>query len=139
MKTIISLTTKLKSADFDYTAAAEELDEHKERSQRFLGQLEIQQGTVATPNSQLKSPDIATKMREFVTSYNQLMVPNDAPKESITRRFLKLSLLCHPGQGRSQEAYVRLQHAQQNLRSRRPQCLWNQGMRSFRSRSQFQN
>ena len=106
-----SLRTNLKSAESEYIVAFEELDEQKERSQCLLERLKIQQGTVATLDRELKTPDVATKLSENLGLYH----PKHAPIDSITKRLRKLSLLCHPHQGRIQKAFGRLQRAHRIL------------------------
>ena len=86
----------------------EELDEQKEKSQCLLEQLKFQ-GTVATVDRELKTRDIATKEGDFLNLYQQLMVPNDAPMDSITKRLRKPILLCHTDKGGTQEVFVWLQ------------------------------
>ena len=76
----------------------EEPDEQKERSQNLLEHPQIQQLIVSTLTFELQTRDDASKMNEVVGFYKQLMVPNDARVDSITRRFRKLSLLYHPDQ-----------------------------------------
>ena len=115
MKTIANLTTKLRSAGSGYIGTVEELEEQKERSQGWLEQLKIQRSTVASPDHEVKTCDIATKMIEIPSLCQQLMMPNDAPLYSITRRFRKLSFLCHPDHGGTQKAVVRLERAHQFL------------------------
>ena len=78
MKTTASLTSKLTIADSDYIAALKELDEWKERSQRFLEHLKIQHCTVWTPHRELKTRDIVNEMGWILSLSQQLMVQNDA-------------------------------------------------------------
>ena len=95
--------------------ALEKLAEQKERSQILLKQLKIQQGTTETPDRKLKTDDFAYKMGEVQSLYQQLMVPNEAPIDSITRRFQKLRLVCDPDQEGTQKTFFRPQRAHRNL------------------------
>ena len=104
MKTIVSLGEKFQSAESDFIALVAGLDEQKEQSQSLLGPLQIQQSTSVTLNRELHSHDVAIKIVVVLVSYEQLMVPNDAPLISIEKRLRKLKLLCHPNQGGTQEA-----------------------------------
>ena len=137
MKTIASLTMKLQSAESDYFAAVEELDEQKERSQSLLEQLKIQQDNLATVDRELETPDIVTKMGEVLSLYQQLMVPNDGLTDSITR-FRKLSLLCFPDKGGIQETYVRPQRDRKILIDTDARNVYElEGCEAAKKRSQF--
>ena len=111
METIASLTNKLQNAQFDYIAAVQKPIEQGKRLRSLLEQLQIKRGTVAIVVNDVKIRKNATKTSEVPSLYRQLMVPIHAPIDSITRRIRKQSLLCHPAQGGTQEAFVRQQRA----------------------------
>ena len=51
----------------------------------------------------------------MLSLYQQLKLLNDDPRYSIIGRLRKLSLMCHPDQGGTQEAFVRLKRAHQTF------------------------
>ena len=55
------------SAESEYIAAVEELDEQNERSQSLLEQLKICQGTVAALDHELKARDVATNSSDVLS------------------------------------------------------------------------
>ena len=75
----------------------------------------MQPSTIETLDRELNIQNVATKAGEVPSLYQQLMVPNDAPICSITRRFGKLRPLCHPDQGGTQEELVWLHRAHRVL------------------------
>ena len=115
LKKIASLKTKLQSAESDFIAAVEELDEQKERSRSLLEQQRNPQNTVANPHRQLKCRDNITKKGDDLSLFQQLILPNDAPKDPKTKSSWQLILLYNQDQGGIQEAFVRQQRAHRVL------------------------
>ena len=115
LKIVANLKTKLLIAKSDFFTAVEELDEPKERDWSLLEQLKINQFNVATLNRELKVHDMVTKMGDVFSLYKHRMLPMDAPTDSITGRFPELSLLCHPGQRGTQEAFFQPQRVTEFL------------------------
>ena len=95
------LKRKLKGWQEDYEYVIGVLDEERRQGDELRMNLE-----------QLRE---STKQMESASLYELLLVPSDASVEEITRKFRKLSVLCHPDQGGTSEIFVRLQRAHRIL------------------------
>ena len=54
-------------------------------------------------------------MGQFQTLYEMLLVSSRASRETITAKFRKISLLCHPDQGGDTDHFCQLQQAHRIL------------------------